>query len=280
MKIKVGTRGSKLALIQTNMVVERLKSKLSNVSFEVIPIKTKGDIVKKPVEKIGGKGVFVSDIEKLLLNGEIDIAIHSMKDMPSKIPDGLLLTSVLKREDARDVFVGKKDFFSLESGAKVGTSSKRRMLQLSILRPDIEIVPIRGNVDTRLKRIGELDGIVLAAAGLKRLGLEKKITNYFSIEQVVPAPCQGILALEFTSKFLPLFEKVKDEFVDPDTEYVSKIERKVLSISGFDCNTPFGFYCEKNDDQLIFHIFKNEKREKLVVDKDRAYEVLGEIRWE
>jgi hydroxymethylbilane synthase len=154
------------------------------------------------------------------------------------------------------------------------------MLQLSILRPDIEIVPIRGNVDTRLKRIGELDGIVLAAAGLKRLGLEKKITNYFSIEQVVPAPCQGILALEFTSKFLPLFEKVKDEFVDPDTEYVSKIERKVLSISGFDCNTPFGFYCEKNDDQLIFHIFKNEKREKLVVDKDRAYEVLGEIRWE
>ncbi|RDI90524.1 porphobilinogen deaminase [Thermosipho africanus Ob7] len=280
MKIKVGTRGSKLALIQTNMVVERLKSKLSNVSFEVIPIKTKGDIVKKPVEKIGGKGVFVSDIEKLLLNGEIDIAIHSMKDMPSKIPDGLYLTSVLKREDARDVFVGKNDFFLLESGAKIGTSSKRRMFQLSMLRPDIEIVPIRGNVDTRLKRIGELDGIVLAAAGLKRLGLEKKITNYFSIEQVVPAPCQGILALEFTSKFLPLFEKVKDEIVDPDTEYVSKIERKVLSISGFDCNTPFGFYCEKNDDNLVFHIFKNETRERLVADKERAYEVLGEIRWE
>ncbi|ABR30571.1 porphobilinogen deaminase [Thermosipho melanesiensis] len=279
MKIRVGTRKSKLALIQTQLVVNKLKELLPNIDFEITPVVTKGDRLKTPIDKIGGKGVFVSDIEKLILDDKLDIAIHSMKDLPSKIPDKLFLTSVLKRECPNDVFIGKENFFNLKKGAKIGTSSKRRALQINMLRPDIEIVPIRGNVDTRIKKIGELDGIVIAAAGVIRLGLKDKITNLFEFEKIVPAPCQGILALEFSEKFLKPFEEIKDVIVDPKTEVETQIERKILSLLNFDCNTPFGFYCDASK-KVTCYMFKNNERKKFTFESPEIEKILGEIIWE
>ena len=177
MKIVVGTRGSKLAVTQTNWVIDKLKEKHPSVEFEVKIIKTKGDLIQNvSLDKIGDKGLFVREIEQQLIDGEIDMAVHSMKDMPSSLPEGLKFASVPKREDQRDVLILKDGYNSLEDlpqGATIGTGSKRRKYQLLNHRPDLNIVSIRGNVDTRIRKIKDenLDGIVLAASGILRVGL-------------------------------------------------------------------------------------------------------------
>lgn len=271
MKIVVGTRGSRLALIQTNWVVEELKKTSPEIEFEVKIIKTKGDIVKDlPLHKIGDKGLFTKEIEQHLLDKEIDLAVHSMKDMPSTLPDGLKFANVPKREDPRDVLVLKKGYSSIDDlpkGAKIGTGSKRRIYQLLKYRPDLEIVPIRGNIDTRIRKIEEenLHGIVLAAAGLLRADLENKISYYIPIDIMVPAPAQGALAIEIReddTKIEEIISHIKDEI----TEIQVSAERGFLAGVNGSCHVPMGAYCEMKDENIILTgLYGDENGEKLVI---------------
>ncbi|EGD51100.1 porphobilinogen deaminase [Thermoanaerobacter ethanolicus JW 200] len=270
--IKVGTRSSELALKQTAMVINEIKKFRQDFEFEIVKITTQGDaLIDKPVSEIGGKGVFVKEIESALLKGEIDMAVHSMKDMPYEIPKGLKLMAVLKREDPKDVFVSRDgtQFMDLKEGAKIGTSSLRRQVQLKALKPDIQIVPIRGNVRTRLKKMEELnlDGIVLSAAGLHRLGLENIITEYFPPDVVVPAPCQGILSVEIAESFDNIFQEFYPYIVDRKTFFEASVERELLKAFGVNCRQPFGAYAQyrkEEDEEKINIKVAYQKENKLL----------------
>ena len=199
--LRIGTRGSKLALWQANWVKHAIEAQHSHLSVEIRIIKTKGDkILDVPLAKIGGKGLFVKEIEEALLDGAIDIAVHSMKDMPGDIPAGLCIGAVPERENPFDVLISGRGLClkDLKSGARIGTSSLRRSAQLFHVRPDLNIVPLRGNLDTRLKKLEghDLDGIILAAAGVRRLGLEDRITEYLAEDLMLPAAGQGALCIE------------------------------------------------------------------------------------
>lgn len=199
--LRIGTRGSQLALWQANWVKKAITRYWPKISPELVIIKTTGDkILDVPLAKVGGKGLFVKEIEEALMDGRIDIAIHSMKDMPAELPEGLSISAVPERENPLDALItdGHNALASLPQGAKVGTSSLRRSAQLLHQRPDLEIEPLRGNLDTRLKKLTttELDAIVLAAAGLKRLGLEHRITEFLTVDTMLPAVGQGALCIE------------------------------------------------------------------------------------
>jgi hydroxymethylbilane synthase len=199
--LRIGTRGSQLALWQANWVRQTIESQHSQLSVEIRIIKTRGDkILDVPLAKIGGKGLFVKEIEEALQNGDIDIAVHSMKDMPGDIPPGLCIGAVPERENPFDVLISRGGLClkNLRQGACIGTSSLRRSAQLLHVRPDLNIAPLRGNLDTRLKKLdsSDLDGIILAAAGVRRLGLEDRITEYFGDDLLLPAAGQGALCIE------------------------------------------------------------------------------------
>ncbi len=199
--IKIGTRGSKLALWQAGWVKSILEKKFPPIHIEPIIIKTQGDkILDVPLAKVGGKGLFVKEIEQALLERRIDIAVHSMKDMPADIPQGLCIGAIPERENPLDVFISRKGvgFNELAGGSVIGTSSLRRSAQLRHARPDMVVEPIRGNLDTRLKKLESenFDALVLAAAGVKRLNLEHRITEYLEPEFMLPAIGQGALCIE------------------------------------------------------------------------------------
>lgn len=199
--IHIGTRGSRLALWQANWVKTALESRHAPLSAELVVIKTTGDkILDAPLAKVGGKGLFVKEIEASLLDGRIDLAVHSMKDMPSAIPEGLCIGAVPERETPVDVLISKngRQLAELKTGARVGTGSLRRAAQLKHVRPDIVIVPLRGNLDTRLRKLEteHLDAIVLAAAGIKRLGFEDRVSEYLNESVMLPAVGQGALCIE------------------------------------------------------------------------------------
>ncbi|MGL4362989.1 MAG: hydroxymethylbilane synthase [Cellulosilyticaceae bacterium] len=245
MHIKVGTRGSQLALTQTKWVISELEKTHTNDTFEIVIIKTKGDLIQNvALDKIGDKGLFVKEIEEQLLNDKIDLAIHSMKDMPSVITEGLEFSKIPKREDRRDVLVLKKGYNSLDdlpNGAKIGTGSKRRIYQLLALRPDLEMAPIRGNIDTRIKKIetDNLDGVVLAAAGLHRIGLKDCITCYLDENQVIPAPAQGALGIQYSKKnktIKKMIEHIESHIEDLEVQ----AERSFLNAVEGSCHLPIG----------------------------------------
>lgn len=271
MKIVVGTRGSKLALIQSHWVVKQLKEANPEVDFEVKIIKTKGDLIKDlPLHKIGDKGLFTKEIEQQLLDGNIDMAIHSMKDMPSTLPPGLKFASIPKREDPRDVLVLRDEYRCIEDlpyGAKIGTGSKRRIYQLLKHRPDLEIVPIRGNIDTRIKKIYEenLDGIVLAAAGLIRAGLENKISSYIPVDIMIPAPAQGALAIEIRENDTNI-EEIVSHIKDEKTEIQVAAERGFLAGVNGGCHIPMGAYCNIDGDNIhLTGLYGDEDGNNLVI---------------
>ena len=255
MKLVVGTRGSNLALVQTNWVVEQLKKNNPDIEFEIKIIKTKGDLIKDlPLDKIGDKGLFVKEIEKSLLDKEIDMAVHSMKDMPSYLPEGLKFAHSPRREDPRDALIFREGYKTLEDlpqGAKIGTGSKRRKYQLLKHRPDLEIVPIRGNIETRIKKIEteNLDGVVLAASGLRRAGLEEKIDYYIPTDIMLPAPAQGILALEIREDDKET-EKIIDSIKDNITKVQIDAERGFLIGVNGSCHIPMGAYCEVDGEKF------------------------------
>ncbi len=250
--LKIATRKSELAQYQTDLVGSTLKDKY-DIDYEKVLVETKGDIILDvTLDKIGGKGLFVKDIEIAMLEGKAEAAVHSLKDVPYEIPDEFIIGAVPVREDVRDVFVSGKgiSFFDLPSGALIGTSSIRRAKQLKLLRTDIETVPVRGNVRTRLNKIQTegLDGIVLAAAGLKRLGMEEIITDYFSPYEFVPAIGQGALAIEVLkeSKFVELIRGINDE----DTRICVEAERSFMRKLNGDCHSAIGAYASLDGDTL------------------------------
>ncbi len=271
MKLVVGTRGSNLALVQTNWVVDQLKKANPGVEFEVKIIKTKGDLIKDlPLDKIGDKGLFVKEIEKSLLDGEIDMAVHSMKDMPSYLPEGLKFAHSPKREDPRDALIFKESYKSLDDlpqGARIGTGSKRRKYQLLKHRPDLEIVPIRGNIETRIKKIEteNLDGVVLAASGLRRAGLDDKIDYYIPTDIMLPAPAQGILALEIREDDKET-EKIIDSIKDDITKIQIDAERGFLIGVNGSCHIPMGAYCEIEGEKItLTGLYGDGEGKKIVV---------------
>jgi len=199
--VRVATRGSLLALTQTGWVVDRLREANPDLTFDTLTFRTVGDtVLDRALSQIGDKGLFTKELEAALLDGRADLAVHSLKDLPSELPDGLVLGCVPEREDPRDVVITRDGaaFADLPAGARVGTSSLRRVAQLRAQRPDLAYVPIRGNVDTRLRKLseGEVDALVMAAAGLHRAGFADRITEYLDPEYCLPAPGQGALGLE------------------------------------------------------------------------------------
>lgn len=273
MKIVVGSRGSKLALYQSNWVIDKLKENNPNLEFELKIIKTKGDLIQNvALDKIGDKGLFVKEIEEQLLNGEIDLAVHSMKDMPSKLPEGLMFSYSPIREDNRDVIVLKEGYNSLKDlpqGATIGSGSKRRKYQLLKHRPDLNIVPIRGNIDTRIRKIKDenLDGVILAAAGIQRLDFKSKINNkieYISRDIILPAPAQGILALEIREDRKDINEIISS-IRDERTEIEREAERAFLDGIEGSCHIPVGANCEILEDKIVLEgLYGTEDGEILI----------------
>lgn len=242
-KIIVGSRRSNLALTQTNWFIDQMKAAGAPFEFEVKEIVTKGDqILDVMLSKVGGKGLFVKEIEQALYDKEIDFAVHSMKDMPAVLPEGLTIGCIPAREDARDAFISNDHvkFMDLPIGAIVGTSSLRRSSQMLLLRPDLEIKWIRGNIDTRLRKLrdGEYDAILLAAAGLKRMGWNEDIvTEYLSLEDCIPAVGQGALAIECREDDTELLEELK-KLSDEKTWIEVEAERTFLAEMDGSCQVP------------------------------------------
>jgi uroporphyrinogen III methyltransferase/synthase len=248
--IIIGTRGSLLALWQARKVIELLKAIFPDQAVELLTICTEGD--QRPdalLAHMGGRGVFVKEIEHALLRGDIDCAVHSLKDLPSTIPDGLVLTAVPKREDPRDVLVSKHGSISaLPAGARIGTSSPRRMAQLLSIRPDLQIVPLRGNLDTRIRKAleGDLDGAVLAAAGMIRLGKSGSIAQFLPLDTFVPAAGQGALVVEARADDVGLLDMLA-KIDHPDSSRAARAERAFLAAIGGGCQTPVAALAEASD---------------------------------
>jgi len=240
--IKIGTRGSKLALTQTNFVADKLKKAIPDAEVEICVIKTSGDIMQDvSLLTIGGQGVFVKEIEEALLSEKIDLAVHSMKDVPGENPEGLIFSAILPREDVRDVLVSRNNI-KLEfmpKGAKIGTGSQRRGAQIKALLPDVSIVPLRGNIETRIKKIEteNINGVILAAAGMKRNGLAEKITQFLPVETMLPAVGQGALGLQIRKDDTEL-AKACAALNDTTTAAEVAAERAFLRALGGGCRLP------------------------------------------
>ncbi len=247
-ELRIGTRGSQLALYQANWVKEKLVKTYPYLKVTLIKIKTTGDKIQDaPLAKIGGKGLFVKEIEEALIQRRIDLAVHSIKDVPTELPKKLYLSAITKREDPRDVFISKNGTLlkNLPQGAKLGTSSLRRQAQLLHFRSDFEMIPLRGNLDTRLKKLKtmNLDGIVLACAGVKRLGLEERITEIISTEISLPAIGQGALGIESRTEDEEVEEKMRI-LNDPSSAVVISAERAFLKKLGGGCQVPIAAFAQ------------------------------------
>ena len=243
----VGTRGSKLALVQTEEILQKLRRTNPDLQFEIIEISTSPDVRwQDPLDSFPA-GMFVKELEHALLDGVADIAIHSLKDLPTDMPPQLSIAAVGQREDPRDVLISHSNLSlsQLQQGARLGTSSPRRASQVKTMRQDLEIVPIRGNVDTRLRKVqdGEYDAAVMAAAGIRRLGLLDQITQYFSTQELIPPPGQGALAAQIRADddwTRRVLEDVNHQF----TQIAVVAERAFLSHLGGGCKVPVGAYSE------------------------------------
>ncbi len=253
-QIIIGTRGSKLAFWQADYVEQRLREEYPGLQVTQKRISTKGDrILDVPLAKIGGKGLFTKELEEEMLSGSIDLAVHSLKDMPAKVPDGLMIAAVTKRLDPGDALVSNRfsSFSELPQGARVGTSSLRRRAQLLCARPDLTMIDLRGNVNTRLRKLdeGEYDAIVLAVAGLKRLGFADRIREVLPQTMVLPAVGQGALAIETRADD----KETRDMLAflrDDETICCAEAERSFLARVEGGCQVPVGVYATAEGDDL------------------------------
>jgi len=250
----IGTRGSLLALTQSEWVKGRLERQWQGCRVELKIIKTTGDkILDVPLAKVGGKGLFVKELEDALLEGAVDLAVHSMKDVPADLPHGLEIGAIPRREDPRDVLVSRtgKDLSSLPPNARVGTSSLRRAAQLKSLRPDLEIENLRGNLDTRLRKLqeGRYDAIVLAAAGIHRMGWKDRITAYLNPTEFLPAIGQGALGIEIRSEDEAIRELLAP-LHDPDTAVAVQAERSLLKGLEGGCQVPIAGHAQGSNGRV------------------------------
>ena len=252
--LKIATRQSPLALWQANYVKDRLQQLYPDLTIELVPMVTKGDVIlDSPLAKIGGKGLFVKELENALLTQEADIAVHSMKDVPMQFPEGLGLAVICQREDPRDAFVSHsyRTFAELPQGAVVGTSSLRRQCQLKALRPDLDIRSLRGNVGTRLSKLdnGDYDAIILASAGLIRLGLADRIASFIDFEQSLPAAGQGAVGIECRTDDMQV-QALLAPLADAETTYCVRAERAMNNHLQGGCQVPIGGYAVLQQGQL------------------------------
>ena len=252
--LKIATRQSPLALWQANYVKDRLQQLYPDLIIELVPMVTKGDVIlDSPLAKIGGKGLFVKELENALLTKEADIAVHSMKDVPMQFPEGLGLAVICQREDPRDAFVSHsyRTFAELPQGAVVGTSSLRRQCQLKALRPDLDIRSLRGNVGTRLSKLdnGDYDAIILASAGLIRLGLADRIASFIDVEQSLPAAGQGAVGIECRTDDAQV-QALLAPLADAETTYCVLAERAMNNHLQGGCQVPIGGYAVLQQGQL------------------------------
>ncbi|MBW2095767.1 MAG: hydroxymethylbilane synthase [Deltaproteobacteria bacterium] len=274
MKIRIGTRGSRLAIVQCAWVRDRLREHHPSVEVELVRIKTKGDkILDSPLSKIGGKGLFVKEIEEALLAGRIDLAVHSMKDVPAALPEGLVLTAYPEREDPHDVLVSNGDIplAGIPHRGRLGTSSLRRAAQALHQRPDLVILPLRGNVDTRLKKLrkGAFDAVILAAAGMTRLGLGEEISQVLPTEVVLPAIGQGALGLEVREDNDAVIDLLSPLNHAP-TEWAVRAERAFLQRLEGGCQVPIAGFARLHKEELVF--------EGMVAELDGSRLLRDEIR--
>lgn len=284
-KIIVGTRGSALALKQTNMVIETLKKKLKNIEFQIKIITTTGDmILDRSLDKIGGKGLFVLEIEKALRDKDIDIAVHSMKDIPAFVDSDFEISPLFKREDPRDVLISKDNvkFADLPKGSIIGTSSLRRIMQLKALRSDLSYVPVRGNIDSRIKKLarGEFQGIILAAAGLNRMGWSSRIADYFNLDDVIPAVGQGALCIEYRSDDSFIKKIIKEKNENNEIRDIMA-ERAFLEAVNGGCSIAMGAFGEiVGEDLSLKGFYSKDPEGKLIIKevkgKAKDYKILGQ----
>jgi hydroxymethylbilane synthase len=245
-RLVIGTRGSALARRQAELALDALRHAVPELEAQITVVQTEGDRRSDtPLEVIGGQGVFVKDIERRLQAAEIDLAVHSLKDMPAEQPPGLMIGACLPRGDARDALVGRDSatLVGLPAGARIGSDSRRRALQVLCLRPDLEMANIRGSVETRIRKLdtGQYDGVVLALAGLERLGLGHRATQVFSIQEMLPAVGQGVLAVQCRSDDSEVIQLLGA--VDhPATHTAADSERAFLRALGAGCSLPVGAY--------------------------------------
>lgn len=240
-QLRIGTRASQLALWQANWVKSELEKRYPGMEVSLTKIKTIGDkILDVPLAQVGGKGLFVKEIEEAMLRGEIDIAVHSMKDVPTDFPEGLGLHCITEREDPRDAVISRNvRFADLPQGARIGTSALRRQAQLLKVRPDLQMVIIRGNVETRIRKLEDdnLDAVILAAAGLKRLGFTEKVAEYLDVDLSIPAIGQGALGIECRLAD-PVITETIAFFNHPGTSYAVRAERALLKRCEGGCQVP------------------------------------------
>ena len=256
MKYKIGTRGSPLSLAQTNWVITELKKKSPQTEFDVITITTKGDTDARPLFTINQKGIFEKEIDRAVAENKVDFAVHSLKDVPTELPEGLVLACIPKREAANDIFISKDNstLETIKKGAKVGTSSLRRAVQVSRIRPDLVVKPIRGNIETRIRKLqeGEFDGVVLAQAGIARLGIDVKFEK-LATKDFPPSPGQGAIAIVSRKDNNSLIETLK-KIEDPDSRAAIEAERALSLFVDSGCRFPVGALAQIKGDKLTLKV--------------------------
>ena len=262
MKLRIGSRESRLAVIQSQMVMELIAAAEPEAELELVTMKTTGDkILDKTLDKIGGKGLFVRELDQALRDGRADFTVHSLKDMPMQVPEDLPLAAFSSREDPRDVLVLPEGVTELDVSKPIGCSSRRRQLQLKLLFPDMDIQPVRGNVQTRLAKLeaGQFSALVLAAAGLKRLGLEGRISRYFTTEEILPAAGQGILVVQTRRGMdTQCLRLVQDE----KTACCAKAECAFVRALDGGCSSPVAAYAVVEGEKLTltgFYVSEDER---------------------
>lgn len=278
MQVRIGSRESKLAVAQTNIVINMLKEKYKDIDIQLVTMKTTGDIIlNKTLDKIGGKGLFIKELDKALIDNKTDISVHSLKDMPMELDENLPIVAYLKRENPLDVLILPKGAKELDKNKPIGTSSKRRSIQLKKIYKDYEFKPIRGNVLSRLEKLdnGEYSALILAYAGLKRLNLLDRVTKVFNEDEVLPACCQGIIAIQGKKgqdySYLSFLN-------DKNTEYEAKCERAFVRELNGGCSLPICAFAKIKEDKITlkgFYADDNNYIIKEAIGNIEDYESIG-----
>lgn len=271
MKIRIGSRDSKLAVIQSQLLIDSLKKQNPEAQIELITMKTTGDIIlDKTLDKIGGKGLFVKELDRALLDKKVDLTVHSFKDMPMNIDEKLPIAAVSSREDPRDVLVLPLGKTELDLSLPIGCSSARRRIQLLNLYPEAQIKSVRGNVQTRLGKLdsGEYSALVLAYAGLKRLNLEERVSRIFEVSEILPSACQGILAVQARQDF---DSSCLSSFCDEAAKIASIAERSFVKTLDGGCSSPVAAYCVlEGEEILLTGLYAKESCDDYIICKKRG----------
>lgn len=279
-EVVIGSRESKLAVLQSEMVRDYIKQKNPDMDVKILTMKTTGDkILDRTLDKIGGKGLFVKELDKALLDGKSQISVHSLKDMPMEVPEELPLLAFSKREDARDVLVLPKGVEELDKSKPLGCSSLRRTLQLKKLYPDMEVKSIRGNLQTRLRKLdeGEYAGLILAAAGLKRLGLTERISRYFTPDEMIPAAGQGILAVQGIRNNDYSF---LEGYCNKEAWICGNAERAYVRYLNGGCSSPVAAYAEIEEDEIFIRgLYYSEEKKSFRTGSIRGKKRRGGDSW-